>query len=178
MKINKNRLKRLIESYVKKALNEAPPEGWHGTARAMITKHPEKFQEPGEKKKTGEINPYALAHAMEKKGAEPHYKEQETSLKGKPEKKEKFKKENVAVHENVMTLKQYADAAFKARQKTIKLLNSLTKRFGSEIDLDNQILIYISKRQLTSSLLKKISKLDAQYDDDGNVVIYTGYYDE
>lgn len=89
-----------------KHLNEAPPEGWHGTTRAMITKHPEKFQEPGEKKKPGEINPWALAHSMKKKGAEPHYKEQETSLKGKPEKKKKFKNEEAMKEFNIPFMKK------------------------------------------------------------------------
>ena len=64
-------------------LSEAPPEGWHGTVRAMKTH--------GHTGKGGEIdNPYALAHYMANKGDEPHYKEQPTSKKGTPEKKKKF----------------------------------------------------------------------------------------
>lgn len=64
------------------SLMEAPPEGWHGTVRAMKTH--------GHTGKGGIDNPYALAHYMANKGDEPHYKEQPTSKKGTPEKKKKF----------------------------------------------------------------------------------------
>jgi GNAT superfamily N-acetyltransferase len=66
-------------------LSEAPPEGWHGTVRAMKTH--------GHTGKGGEIdNPYALAHYMANKGDEPHYKEQPTSKKGTPVKKKEYMK--------------------------------------------------------------------------------------
>lgn len=58
-------------------LSEAPPEGWHGTVRAMKTH--------GHTGKGGIDNPYALAHYMANKGDEPHYKEQPSSKT--PEKK-------------------------------------------------------------------------------------------
>lgn len=66
------------------SLMEAPPEGWHGTVRAMKTH--------GHTGKGGIDNPYALAHYMANKGDEPHYKEQPTSKKGTPVKKSKFMK--------------------------------------------------------------------------------------
>lgn len=59
--------------------NEDSPKGWHGTVAAM------------KKHKNDIDNPYALAWHMKKKGAKPHYKDQPTSKKGKPEKKEKYK---------------------------------------------------------------------------------------
>lgn len=60
-------------------LREALPEGRHGTVRAMKTH--------GHTGKGGIGNPYALAHYMANKGAEPHYKEQPSSKRGTPEKK-------------------------------------------------------------------------------------------
>jgi hypothetical protein len=81
-------LKGIIQKLIKEVLQEVSPPGFHGTVRAMKTKHPEKFGP-----KAGTKNPYALAWAMKNKGFEPHYKEQETSMKGKPELKKKFKKD-------------------------------------------------------------------------------------
>jgi hypothetical protein len=63
----------------KDALDESPPEGWHGTVRAMKTH--------GHTGKGGIDNPYALAHYMANKGDEPHYKEQPSSKRGTPVKK-------------------------------------------------------------------------------------------
>lgn len=67
-------------------IKEASPEGWRGTVRAMLTHHPELNK--GEDK-----NPWALAHWMQNKGYEPHYKNQKSSLKGEPHKKRKYKDE-------------------------------------------------------------------------------------
>lgn len=67
--------------------NETSPKGWTGTVRAMLTHHPELNQDD-------EKNPYALANWMKKKGYKPHYKDQESSLEGKPEKKKKYKDED------------------------------------------------------------------------------------
>ena len=69
-------------------LNEMSPPGWSGSVRAMITKHPDKFDSEG---KDGKLNPYAIAWSQKKKKAKPHYKNQKTSTKGKPEKKEIYK---------------------------------------------------------------------------------------
>lgn len=66
---------------------------WKGTIRAAITHHPEKF-DPKASGKGSKLNPYAIFTALKKKGATPHYKSQETTLKGKPEKKEKYKDED------------------------------------------------------------------------------------
>lgn len=68
--------------------NESTKKGWRGTVRAMLTHHPDKFgDEPGK------INPWALVHSMANKGAEPHYKDQKSSLKGTPKKKKEYKNE-------------------------------------------------------------------------------------
>ena len=70
---------------------------WTGTERAMLSKHPDKFSKEACKdkgKKSGKLCPYAISASMEKKGDEPHYKKQKTSLKGKPEKKSEFKDED------------------------------------------------------------------------------------
>lgn len=60
---------------------EVSPPGWHGTVAAM-KKHKNDIDEP-----------YALAWHGKKKGKKPHYKDQPTSKKGKPKKKEKYKHE-------------------------------------------------------------------------------------
>lgn len=75
-------------------LNEKAPEGWKGTVRAMLKHHPEKFDKDADGEKGGKMNPYALAWSVKKKGGEAHYKDQESSKKGEPEKKEKFKDED------------------------------------------------------------------------------------
>lgn len=70
---------------------------WTGTERAMLSKHPDKFSKEACKdkgKKGGKMCPYAITASMEKKGAKPHYEKQESSLKGKPEKKAEFKDED------------------------------------------------------------------------------------
>jgi len=77
----------------KKKDKEYKPKAWKGTVRAMITKHPEKF-DPKASGEGPKLNPYAVATAMAKKGHEPHYKSQKTTLKGKPVKKEKYKDED------------------------------------------------------------------------------------
>lgn len=73
-------------------VNEETKKGWRGTVRAMLTKHPDKFSADDE---DGKLNPWAIAHSMANKGAKPHYKDQESSLKGKPKKKEKYKNEEM-----------------------------------------------------------------------------------
>lgn len=61
-------------------LEEVSPPGWAGTVKAM--------------KDEGDIdNPYALAWYMKKRGATPHYKDQDSSKKGKPVKKKRFQNE-------------------------------------------------------------------------------------
>jgi hypothetical protein len=70
-------------------------KGIKGTVRAALTKHPDKFSKEACKdkgEKDGKLCPYAIFAA--KKGKfEPHYKDQPSTLKGKPEKKDKFKDE-------------------------------------------------------------------------------------
>lgn len=71
-----------------RSLAEVSPPGWHGTVRAMKTHgHVGKGKDEID-------NPYALAWWMKKRGEEPHYKDQETSLRGTPHKKQKFKDED------------------------------------------------------------------------------------
>ncbi len=79
----------------KKWFNEETKEGWRGTVRAMLTHHPEKFSKKACKEggDGDKLCPWAIAHSMDKKDAEPHYKDQESSLKGTPHKKKKFKDE-------------------------------------------------------------------------------------
>lgn len=78
-------------------LNEGEDfDRWTGTERAMLSKHPDKFSKEACKtkgKKGGKMCPYAITASMEKKGAEPHYKKQESSKKGKPKKKDDYKNE-------------------------------------------------------------------------------------
>jgi len=77
-----------------KKINEVAPPGSSGSVRAMIKKHGDKFDPEG---KDGKLNPYAIAWAQHKKGAEWHYKEKKDkdTTKGKvPEKKKKFKDED------------------------------------------------------------------------------------
>ena len=70
-------------------LAEVAPPGWEGTVTAMKEKHPDKFSVKS-KGKGKKLNPYAIAWAMKKKDAKPHYKDK----KGKPEKKEKYRNED------------------------------------------------------------------------------------
>ena len=68
-------------------------KGWKGSTRAALEKHPDKFSKeacklsPGERKKSGKLCPYAIMASMKKKGAESHYKDQPSTLKGKPKHK-------------------------------------------------------------------------------------------
>lgn len=64
-------------------------KGIKGTVRAAITKHPDKFDPKC--KDANKLCPYAIFAAKKKEGFKPHYKDQESTLKGKPEKKEKYK---------------------------------------------------------------------------------------
>lgn len=80
----------------KRWFNEETKKGWKGTVRAMLTHHPEKFSKDACKNggKDGKLCPWAIAHSMDKKGAEAHYKDQESSLEGNPKKKDKYKDED------------------------------------------------------------------------------------
>jgi len=65
-------------------------EGIKGTVRAAITHHPDKFD--AKCKDPDRLCPYAIFTAKkEKEDFEPHYKDQDSTLKGKPKKKAKFK---------------------------------------------------------------------------------------
>lgn len=76
---------KTFREYVEhRMLSEASPPGWAGTIRAMLLHHPDKFG-------PGKLNPYAIAWAKKGK-AEPHYEDQESSLKGRPKKKKKYRK--------------------------------------------------------------------------------------
>lgn len=66
-------------SKVNAILLEEAPAGWKGTIEAM-KKHKDKFSTDPD---SGKLNPYAIANAMKKKGAKPHYKDK----RGKPQKK-------------------------------------------------------------------------------------------
>jgi hypothetical protein len=68
-------------------------KGWKGTTKAMLDHHPEKFsKEACDKDYSGDkLCPYAIASSMKKKGDEPHYADQPSTLKGKPKKKKKFR---------------------------------------------------------------------------------------
>jgi len=70
----------------KKSKREYKHKDWKGTIRAMITKHPDKF-DPDASGEGPKLNPYAIATAMKKKGAKPGYKPQKSTLEGKPKKK-------------------------------------------------------------------------------------------
>ena len=91
--------------------DEETKKGWKGTVRAMLTKHPDKFSKDADSDdKGGKMNPWAIAHSMAKKGAKSHYKDQESSLEGKPEKKEKYKDEDEDKNEGFMTFKEFVQA--------------------------------------------------------------------
>ena len=67
--------------------------GMKGTIRAAILHHPDKFDPKC--KDPDRLCPYAIFSAMKKKGFTPHYKDQESTVKGKPKhKKEKSTKES------------------------------------------------------------------------------------
>lgn len=67
-------------------------KGWKGTTKAMIDHHPEKFsKEACNNSEKGKLCPYAVAASMKKSGKTPHYKDQPSTLKDKPQKKKKFK---------------------------------------------------------------------------------------
>lgn len=66
-------------------IDEKSPPGWSGTVKAMKNKHKDKID-----------NPYALAWSMKNKGEKAHYKrlkDDDTTKKVTPEKKEKYKNE-------------------------------------------------------------------------------------
>lgn len=67
-------------------------KGIKGSVRAAILKHSDKFDPKC--KDPERLCPYAIFTAMKKKGFEPHYKDQSSTIKGKPQKKEKFKNES------------------------------------------------------------------------------------
>jgi hypothetical protein len=68
-------------------------KGWKGTERAMELHHPDKFsKEACAKDYEGDkLCPYAVAASMKKKGFHSKYKDQPSTLKGKPKKKKKFR---------------------------------------------------------------------------------------
>jgi hypothetical protein len=76
-------------------LCEVTKKGWRGTVAAMLQKHPDKFSKAACKKgyEGDKLCPWAIAHSKAKEDAEPHYKDQESSLKGKPKKKKKFEED-------------------------------------------------------------------------------------
>jgi hypothetical protein len=71
-------------------------KGIKGSTRAAIVNHPDKFDP--DCKDPNRLCPYAIMKSMQKKGAHFNYKDQESTLKGKPHKKKekssdlKFKK--------------------------------------------------------------------------------------
>lgn len=67
---------------IEQVLNEVSPPGWAGSVKAM-------------KKHEDIDNPYALAWSMKKKGAKPHYKDEESSVSdNEPEKKKEYANEH------------------------------------------------------------------------------------
>ena len=67
-------------------------KGWKGSAKAAMDHHPEKFSiEACKHPVKGKLCPYALMASMKKKGYESHYKDQKSTLKGKPKKKKAYK---------------------------------------------------------------------------------------
>lgn len=59
-------------------------KGWKGSTKAAIDHHPDKFDP--ECKDKNKLCPYAIFAAMKKKGYKSHYKDQKSTLKGKPQK--------------------------------------------------------------------------------------------
>lgn len=80
-------------------------EGIKGTVRAAITHHPDKFD--AKCKDPDRLCPYAIFTAMKKKGMKPHYKDQESTLKGEPKKKEKYKNEHFKTFREFLEEKGY-----------------------------------------------------------------------
>jgi hypothetical protein len=97
-----------------KPLAEVSPPGWAGTVRAMKTHgHTGKGKDDID-------NPYALAWWMKKRGDKPHYKDQPTSKKGKPEKKENYKddkEEAMSLFDDIITEKELTTAGRKRIKK-------------------------------------------------------------
>lgn len=78
-------LKQFDSSNIGEAKEWKFGNGIKGTVRAAITKHPDKFD--SECKDKDRLCPYAVFSAMKKKGFTPHYKDQKSTVKGKPQKK-------------------------------------------------------------------------------------------
>lgn len=75
-------------SRIERVLNEDSPKGWKGSIHAMLQKHPDEFSKEACDDDSGDkMCPYAIANAMKKKGAKPHYKDKV----GKPEHKNESK---------------------------------------------------------------------------------------
>lgn len=69
-------------------------KGWRGTIAAALQNHPDKFsKEACGKKIKGKLCPYAVFTKKKEEGDTPHYKEQPSTEKGTPKKKEEFKDE-------------------------------------------------------------------------------------
>ena len=68
-------------------------KGWKGTTKAMLDKHSDKFSKEACKKdyEGDKLCPYAVATSMKKSGKKSHYKDQPSTLEGKPKKKKKFR---------------------------------------------------------------------------------------
>lgn len=67
--------------------------GWKGSTKAALDHHSDKFSKEACKKDYDgdKLCPYAIMKSMKNKGYKPGYKDQKSTLKGKPKKKKSFK---------------------------------------------------------------------------------------
>lgn len=79
----------------KKEKKDTVPKKWKGTVAAMKQKHSDKFD--SDCKDPDKLCPYAVANAMDKKGAKPGYEPQEDTKK-KPKEKKEDKKDEAVVY--------------------------------------------------------------------------------
>lgn len=92
-------------------------EGIKGTVRAAIKHHPDKFD--AKCKDPDKLCPYAIFTAKkEKEDFTPHYKQQKSTLKGEPEKKEKYKDES-------FNFKAWLELNERKKKGKLKMVNNI-----------------------------------------------------
>jgi len=79
-------------------------KGIKGTVRAAITKHSDKFDK--DCKDPDRLCPYAVFAAKKKKGMTAKYKDQPSTLKGKPKKRKRFQNECFMTFEEWLPLRE------------------------------------------------------------------------
>jgi hypothetical protein len=124
-------------------LEESAPEGWEGTVKAM-KQHGDKID-----------NPFALAHSMKNKGAEPHYKNEP----GKPELKAKFKNESVEYKKKFVVLEHRKATINNIILQEKSLFDKLRGTVNPSLDVDRPDVV----RKNIDSALKKAERFSKEF---------------